>query len=131
QNPSLSQTQNGRLTGGVDANGIPTIVNGGQGIGTSKNANIDCHCQAGIDKTAPSITCPANISTNATSASGAVVNYTTPVGADDCSTTTVRTAGLASGATFPMVVIGAALSTTGSSVQLRARRAAMRKAGRP
>ncbi len=51
----------------------------------------------------PVISCPANINVTATSAAGAVVNYTTPVGTDNCGgATTVRTAGLASGSTFPI-----------------------------
>jgi hypothetical protein len=51
----------------------------------------------------PVISCPANINITATSAAGAVVNYTTPVGTDNCSgATTERTAGLASGSTFPI-----------------------------
>jgi len=38
---------NGRLTGGVDGNGVPLIVNGGQGPGNSQNGgyyNSDCPC---------------------------------------------------------------------------------------
>jgi hypothetical protein len=55
------------------------------------------------DVTPPSITCPANISVFATGASGAAVTYSAPLGTDNCSgATTVRTAGLASGATFPI-----------------------------
>jgi hypothetical protein len=51
----------------------------------------------------PVISCPANINVTATSAAGAVVNYTTPVGTDNCGgATTERTAGLASGSTFPI-----------------------------
>ncbi|MGV3593981.1 MAG: HYR domain-containing protein, partial [Sediminibacterium sp.] len=56
-----------------------------------------------LDAQPPVINCPANISVTATSAAGAVVNYTTPVGTDNCSgATTERTAGLASGSTFPI-----------------------------
>ncbi|NVJ64821.1 MAG: HYR domain-containing protein [Flavobacteriaceae bacterium] len=54
------------------------------------------------DTQVPQITAPANISLLATSASGGVVNYTTPVGTDNCSVTTTLTAGLASGSTFPI-----------------------------
>ena len=54
-----------------------------------------------IDNIAPTITCPANITVN--SSTPVVVNYTTPVGTDNCTgATTTRIAGLASGATFPM-----------------------------
>ena len=51
----------------------------------------------------PTISCPSNISVNAASAAGAVVNYTTPVGTDNCAgAVTTRIAGLASGSTFPI-----------------------------
>ncbi len=38
---------NGRITGTIDANGVPALVNGGQGIGDSNNGtyyNSDCPC---------------------------------------------------------------------------------------
>ncbi|MFN8366285.1 MAG: HYR domain-containing protein [Candidatus Kapaibacterium sp.] len=55
------------------------------------------------DNQNPTITCPSNITATATSSAGAVVNYTTPIGTDNCSgATTVRTAGYASGSTFPI-----------------------------
>ncbi|MBA3899945.1 MAG: HYR domain-containing protein, partial [Bacteroidetes bacterium] len=54
-----------------------------------------------IDNQNPVISCPSNINVNATSAAGAVVNYNTPVGTDNCTATTTRTAGLASGSAFP------------------------------
>ena len=55
------------------------------------------------DTQPPSITCPANITVEPTSPSGAVVTYTAPVGTDNCpNPVTARTAGLASGATFPI-----------------------------
>jgi len=55
------------------------------------------------DIEAPSIDCPPDISVFATSAAGAVVNYTAPVGTDNCSgVTTAMIAGLASGSTFPI-----------------------------
>jgi hypothetical protein len=57
-----------------------------------------------VDNEAPSITCPANISVNNdANQCGAVVNYTTPVGTDNCAgVTTTQTAGLASGSFFPV-----------------------------
>uniref|UniRef100_UPI0037BFFF56 HYR domain-containing protein n=1 Tax=Flavobacterium sp. TaxID=239 RepID=UPI0037BFFF56 len=57
-----------------------------------------------VDTTAPTITCPANISVNNTPGTcGAAVTYATPVGTDNCSgAITTQTAGLASGATFPV-----------------------------
>ncbi|MEY3443482.1 MAG: hypothetical protein RLZZ519_1763 [Bacteroidota bacterium] len=58
------------------------------------------------DNEAPVITCPANISTNATTGScDAVVSYSSPTGVDNCGiTNNVQTSGLASGATFPVGV---------------------------
>jgi hypothetical protein len=56
------------------------------------------------DTQSPAITCPTNIAQNiAEGTCGATVNYTAPVGIDNCpSAITVQTAGLASGATFPV-----------------------------
>jgi hypothetical protein len=52
----------------------------------------------------PTISCPANITVNNDpGACGAVVTYTAPAGTDNCAgATTAQTAGLASGATFPV-----------------------------
>ncbi|MAO48253.1 MAG: hypothetical protein CL527_05990 [Aequorivita sp.] len=57
-----------------------------------------------VDTTPPVISCPANITQdNDLGICGAVVTYTAPVGTDNCSgATTVQTAGLPSGATFPV-----------------------------
>ena len=54
------------------------------------------------DNISPEITAPSDINVFATSAAGAVVNYATPVGTDNCTVTTALTAGLADGATFPI-----------------------------
>src|SRR5947207_15149652 len=50
--------------------------------------------------------CPANITQNSdTNACGAIVSYTAPVGTDSCpGSSTVQTAGLASGSLFPVGV---------------------------
>lgn len=52
----------------------------------------------------PGISCPSNITTNVDAGQcSAVVTYTAPVGTDNCSgVNTVQTAGLASGASFPV-----------------------------
>jgi hypothetical protein len=56
-----------------------------------------------IDNTPPVISCPASITLEPTCPSGAIGNYTPPVGTDNCAgATTSRTAGLASGAVFPI-----------------------------
>jgi PA14 domain/Domain of unknown function (DUF5011)/Bacterial Ig domain/Secretion system C-terminal sorting domain len=77
QNPGISFITNGRLTGGIDANGIPLIVNGGQGSGTSQTANVNCNCQPGIDKTPPTLI--LNASGGALSSLGTVNTYITAV----------------------------------------------------
>ncbi|MBK8643244.1 MAG: HYR domain-containing protein [Saprospiraceae bacterium] len=58
------------------------------------------------DNELPQITCPANIVvSNTTGQCAAVVNYTAPVGTDNCAgANTIQTAGLASGASFPVGV---------------------------
>ena len=57
-----------------------------------------------MDAEPPTITCPANISVNNEAGKcSAVVNYTAPVGMDNCSSaTTAQIAGLVSGAAFPV-----------------------------
>ncbi len=57
-----------------------------------------------VDNQAPTITCPANVTVNNDPGlCSAVVSYSTPAGSDNCpGQTTLRTAGLASGAAFPL-----------------------------
>jgi hypothetical protein len=59
-----------------------------------------------VDTTPPTIACPTNITVYLplnTTATSTVVNYTAPVGTDTCGTvTTTQTAGLPSGASFPV-----------------------------
>ncbi|HEX2901057.1 MAG TPA: HYR domain-containing protein, partial [Bacteroidia bacterium] len=57
-----------------------------------------------VDNQAPVITCPANISVNATTGlCAAAVTFTAPNGTDNCSgATTTQIAGLASGSSFPV-----------------------------
>lgn len=68
-----------------------------------------------VDNQAPIITCPSNVVVNATSAAGAIVNYTAPVGTDNCTATTEMTAGLASGSTFPIGVTTVTYKVTDAS----------------
>ena len=69
-----------------------------------------------LDSTPPSITCPANITVEATCPSGAIATYTAPVGTDNCpGATTVRTAGPASGSIFPIGNTTVTYTTTDSS----------------
>jgi len=72
----------------------------------ANNSNSDTVVFTVNDNTPPTISCPANITvylpTNST-ATAAVVTYTAPSGADSCSgATTTQTAGLPSGASFPV-----------------------------
>lgn len=57
-----------------------------------------------VDNEAPTISCPADITVNNDpGVCGAIVNYATPVGSDNCpGSTTAQTAGLPSGATYPV-----------------------------
>jgi hypothetical protein len=58
-----------------------------------------------IDNQLPTITCPANATvSNTVGLCGAIVSYSAPAGADNCTATTAQIAGLASGATFPVGV---------------------------
>ncbi|WP_010230322.1 HYR domain-containing protein [Gillisia marina] len=74
-------------------------VTNGSGITTRISFDITV-----IDIEDPVIACPANITQdNDTGNCGAIVNYETPLGTDNCSgVTTVQTAGLASGELFPV-----------------------------
>jgi hypothetical protein len=71
------------------------------------------------DNVLPTISCPTNITVNAiTDACNAVVNYTPPTGSDNCpSSTTTQTAGLPSGAIFPVGVTTNTFVVTASNGQ--------------
>ncbi len=57
------------------------------------------------DLIVPTISCPSNISANTSlGVCSANVTYATPVGTDNCASTTTQTTGLASGAAFPVGV---------------------------
>ena len=86
--------------GSVFPVGITTVT----ATATNSCGTVSCTFDVTVeDHEIPSINCPANIAANATSAAGAVVNYTAPVGTDNCpGSTTSLTAGLASGSTFPI-----------------------------
>jgi hypothetical protein len=57
------------------------------------------------DLIVPTISCPSNISANnSLGVCTATVTYATPVGTDNCASTTTQTTGLASGAAFPVGV---------------------------
>ncbi len=96
----MANTAGSANTGQTLNSGLPQVT-----LTVTDNNGNSSSCSASViveDNISPAITCPANISTTATSASGAVVNYTTPVGTDNCTPTTNQTGGLASSATFPI-----------------------------
>jgi len=70
-----------------------------------------------VDNENPSIACPANISTTASAGTCfATVTYSAPTGSDNCpGASTVQTAGLASGASFPVGVTTNTFTVTDAS----------------
>ncbi|MCB9274614.1 MAG: HYR domain-containing protein [Lewinellaceae bacterium] len=77
-------------------------------VDVSGNSSVCSFTITITDDEAPAISCPGDIDVVASSAAGAVVNYTAPAGTDNCGAATVQTAGLPSGAAFP---IGATVNT--------------------
>jgi len=74
-------------------------------VTAANGQNANCSFTVTVNYTAnPSINCPSPlIVNNNIGICGAIVNYTTPVGSDNCaSTSTLQTNGYASGATFPL-----------------------------
>ncbi|QQS27588.1 MAG: HYR domain-containing protein [Sphingobacteriales bacterium] len=71
------------------------------------------------DAELPVITCPSNISVNTgVGVCTTVVNYTTPVGTDNCpGATTAQTGGLSSGATYPLGVTTNTFTVTAANLQ--------------
>lgn len=68
--------------------------------GNSANCNATVNI---VDNTPPTISCPSNISLSNTGGQcGRAVSYATPTASDNCSYTLARTAGPASGSTFPV-----------------------------
>jgi hypothetical protein len=55
-----------------------------------------------VDHTPPTISCPAPITVDATSAAGAVVTYTTPTASDSCAAPVTVSCAAPSGSTFPI-----------------------------
>ena len=110
-NYTVVNNSNGTLAGLPVTHGgnfqITNLTNGDGWSVTISDANGCSNTFTGTysgDATNPSITCPSNITVNTDAGNcTAVVNYATPVGTDNCpSPTTVQTAGLPSGATFPI-----------------------------
>ncbi len=93
--------------GTTTVNTAATDINGNSSTGAPFTITV-------VDNLAPTITCPTNISANAAPGTcGAVVIYNAPIGTDNCTgATTARTAGLASGSTFPIGVNSVTYSVT-------------------
>jgi len=102
---SLSQTSSpttGLTNGSIFPVGTTTITY--TAIDDNGNSTVDSFLVTVNDTEDPQISCPANISQDSDPGiCGAVVNYTPPVGTDNCpGSTTIQTAGLPSGSTFPV-----------------------------
>jgi hypothetical protein len=102
--PSVSVTETSTGTG-TTAN-PKVILRTFTATDASGNSSSDVQTITVIDPTPPVISCPSNITVylpmNST-ATSTVVNYTAPTGTDNCANvTTTQTAGLASGASFPV-----------------------------
>ncbi|WP_170109857.1 DUF7948 domain-containing protein, partial [Xanthomarina spongicola] len=70
---------------------------------TTCNLVSDTFTSPAVESELPTISCPADISAVATSAAGAIVTYTEPVGSDNCGiVSTNLTTSLGSGDTFPI-----------------------------
>jgi len=135
---TASQFDNGSTDAcGIDPNGYSLVLNAPRGTSIDF-ANLTC-ADVGVhtvtlqvtdnnglvssgtatltveDNVIPTLTGPANINTVATSASGAVVIYTSPVGLDNCTPTTTMIAGLASGSTFPIGITPVTYTVTDPS----------------
>jgi hypothetical protein len=67
-----------------------------------------------VDSQPPTISCPANITTDATCSAGAKVNYADPT-YTGCGVTLTRTAGPASGSTFPIGTTTVTYTATNAS----------------
>src|SRR6266446_3408922 len=106
-----SATDNCPGVGPVTRSGVPAGNFFPVGPTTLTYSATDAHSNTGsanqlvtvVDNTLPTISCQADIIADYDPAvNGAVVTYTAPVGTDNCASNTVRTAGHASGSTFPV-----------------------------
>jgi uncharacterized repeat protein (TIGR01451 family) len=101
---ALAVTRTGVPAGNVFPVGQTTVTY--SATDASGNTGSATQTVTVIDNTPPTISCPANITVYLplnTTATSMVVNYTAPVGTDNCAgATTTQTGGLASGATVPV-----------------------------
>lgn len=104
-NINISGATNATYTGIAGIDFVSTDVIACTMVSNSPNANPSTATSTGITLTvnALSLTCPANISTNATAACSAVVNFSTPTLSSSCGAAIItQIAGLASGSAFPL-----------------------------
>ena len=101
---SLPVTRSGVPAGNAFPVGTTTITY--SATDPSNNTGTATQLVTVLDNTPPVISCPANITVYLplhSTATAMVVNYTAPVGTDNCAgATTTQTAGLASGSSFPV-----------------------------
>jgi uncharacterized repeat protein (TIGR01451 family) len=95
--------------GAVARSGVPAGNVFPVGTTTLTYSATDAHNNTGqatqivtvIDNTAPTISCPTNITLEPTCPTGAIASWTAPIGSDNCpGATTSQTAGLAPGSVF-------------------------------
>jgi hypothetical protein len=103
----LTLTNNAPATYALGSNTVTWTV-----ADVAGNMNDCAQTVTVLDNQAPVITCPANITTNATSAAGAAVTFANATATDNCAATVARTAGPASGATFPIGVTSVQFTAT-------------------
>jgi uncharacterized repeat protein (TIGR01451 family) len=98
---SLPTTRSGVPAGNIFPAGTQIITY--SATDASNNTGSAIQTITVIDNTPPTISCLSDITVDFNPAvGGAVVTYTAPVGVDNCGATTGQTAGLPSGATFPV-----------------------------
>ncbi|HOY32602.1 MAG TPA: HYR domain-containing protein, partial [Bacteroidales bacterium] len=107
--PTMSYSFTGATSGAGNGTGSGSAFNTGitnvTVTATSVCGTVTCSFTVTIiDNVYPSITCPTNITVNNTlGLCGAIVNFTTPTGTDNCpAVITTQTAGLASGVVYPV-----------------------------
>ncbi|HUX95815.1 MAG TPA: HYR domain-containing protein, partial [Bacteroidales bacterium] len=96
---SLDASPNSFTCSVIGPNSVTLTVTDNAGMSSTCNSTVTV-----VDNLAPSLTCPSNYNVNTDPGiCGAVINYVTPVGTDNCSgSITIQTAGLPSGSTFPV-----------------------------
>jgi hypothetical protein len=84
-------------------------------LDTANNASVCSFTVTVVDQEAPTVTCPGALTAAATSSSGAIVNFATPAGTDNCGGTVVVACAPASGTAFPVGVTTVTCTATDAS----------------